>query len=151
MNKITFQSIFNKAWRKIVVGKQPPCLKLNVDGLEEGSILCAYESDGIHCAIGWSLPENICKHRGTFAQLVRHHPNLFDKKIVNTDNKSLDKFQFSLHDYYANFETYDWEDGTNLEKEYRKVAKDYNLHVPKTCASSNYWKQKENKCTANIK
>lgn len=126
--RLTFQSIFDKAWQKFIVEKCKPavvdttCLYYNPD-------------NDCRCAIGWSLPDipRILDSRCNFSELVEDCPFIFDAEIIKqakTDFAYLDRFQESLHDNYA-LQNGEWTySDVRLEERYRQVAADYNLTVP---------------------
>jgi hypothetical protein len=136
--KITLQKIFDLAWQAFIVeGKSP--------GNEKGC-LCEYlTASGRKCAIGLALPDGHPAQKSdlTFPVLVNEFPELFDDEIheiqkdahkSNLDDDDVDdhplaKFQFILHDAYADYGI--WKISANGLKEiYIKIAEQYDLSVP---------------------
>ena len=125
--KITFQSIFNVAWQKFIVERQPPGSSGNG---------CSYRTpEGNRCAVGWALPESVFHHRDyqaslTFNALVDMIPDLFAAEIVGATSDRLQSFQHSLHDSMVD-ERHEWHVSfEEMESRYRMVAKKYHLTVP---------------------
>jgi hypothetical protein len=130
--KISFQSIYNKAWAAFIVGDDQP-------GFNMVEHCCSYkDANGNKCAVGLDLPEGhpAQKSRQTLAGLAEKYSDLFDDQIVSM-TKSIDgeeklvNFQFSLHDNLIDYSTGQW-DFTKEERrqKYIEIAKAFNLIIP---------------------
>lgn len=132
LKRLSLQSIFNKAWQKFVVEKNPPARDPYTGN-------CAYGTeDGRRCAVGWSFPnvDFLLRAKDGFQAVIQTHPFLFDVDLVyNTKLSDLNGFQASLHDNLCteseDGEPSEWKEGIDLEQHYREIAKSFRgLSVP---------------------
>ncbi len=130
IEKITLQSIFDKAWQAFVIEKKNPAFR---DGR------CWYLTPcGRRCAIGLSLPDDVAEKlkskEMSFGQVVRENDfcELFDQDVVGRFRSSLDDFQAMLHDDLVDAFTDGWNRPVeHLRYHYIEAARRYNLTIPK--------------------
>lgn len=138
--KISFQSIYNKAWAAFIVGDGQP-------GFDMVQHCCTYkDANGNKCAVGLDLPEGhpAQKLRQTLTGLAEKYPDLFDDQIVSmatnsSEEEKLVQFQFSLHDNLIDYQTGQWKfTKEERRQKYIEIAASFDLTIPEesngTCA-----------------